>query len=453
MKSLIQHPLRSILTVLGIFIGVASVIWLLAIGEGISAKAQEQIEGLGADNILGRFGQADRRSHRRPARADGIRIVAQRLRESSQHIPTIKAALPIRKLRRQFRHETNVVDGRLGRLHARLRRSDSPAVDRGRFLSDADFKARKPTTACCPTRMAERLFTYKNPLGRTIHVDDDRTTTWWSELCSRETPAPPSAARWKLRIFPKTSISPSRRLRGRIGDFVVTRRSGSFEGEILELNQITLRVDGMENVMQTAEVVRNSLEITQRKRDVAVIVPRELLEQAKITRIMFMIFMGLIAAISLLVGGIGIMNIMLATVTERTREIGIRRALGARQRDILRQFLIEAIVLSIVGGQWRAGWLGADPADRSGPRCVFRISPNLVENMPDVMRTVSPWWSPGRSRWPLASRSGAASCSEFTRRHEPPSWIRSRPCGTSRAYACHGSTDGTIVPSHVARDR
>jgi len=86
------------------------------------------------------------------------------------------------------------------------------------------------------------------------------------------------------------------------------------------------------------------------RQDYAIIVPYELLEQAKTTRLMFMLFMGLIAAISLIVGGIGIMNIMLATVTERTREIGIRRALGACRRDIIRQFLIETIVLSVVGG-------------------------------------------------------------------------------------------------------
>ena len=84
--------------------------------------------------------------------------------------------------------------------------------------------------------------------------------------------------------------------------------------------------------------------------DVDTVVPLELLEQAKTTRLMFMVFMGLIAAVSLLVGGIGIMNIMLATVTERTREIGIRRALGARRTNIISQFLVETITLSVIGG-------------------------------------------------------------------------------------------------------
>jgi putative ABC transport system permease protein len=84
--------------------------------------------------------------------------------------------------------------------------------------------------------------------------------------------------------------------------------------------------------------------------DYTIIVPLELLEQARTTRLMFIIFLGMIAAISLVVGGIGIMNIMLATVTERTREIGIRRAIGAKRKQIVGQFLIETVVLSTTGG-------------------------------------------------------------------------------------------------------
>ena len=127
--------------------------------------------------------------------------------------------------------------------------------------------------------------------------------------------------------------------------------SGTFSAEQVELNQITLKVKNREDVVPTSEVVKESLKRSHAgKSDYDVIVPLELLRQADQIRLIFNIVLGLIAALSLVVGGIGIMNIMLATVTERTREIGIRRALGARQRDIINQFLTETIVLSGAGG-------------------------------------------------------------------------------------------------------
>ncbi len=143
---------------------------------------------------------------------------------------------------------------------------------------------------------------------------------------------------------------PIRTLQQRIGDMVMSFRSGSREGEVIQLNQITLRVADIKDVKRTAELVEAALSSHDKMEDIQVVVPLELLEQARTTRAMFMLFMGMIAAISLLVGGIGIMNIMLATVTERTREIGIRRALGAKRRDIIRQFLVETSVLSLTGG-------------------------------------------------------------------------------------------------------
>jgi putative ABC transport system permease protein len=126
-------------------------------------------------------------------------------------------------------------------------------------------------------------------------------------------------------------------------------------------------------------------------KDFGITVPLELLEQAKTTRLMFIIFLGLIAAISLIVGGIGIMNIMLATVTERTREIGVRRALGAKRSDIVRQFLVETISLSVVGGATGvfAGLLCRPVAHliQSGLQEFF---PRTMEQLPEVIRTVEP---------------------------------------------------------------
>jgi putative ABC transport system permease protein len=144
---------------------------------------------------------------------------------------------------------------------------------------------------------------------------------------------------------------PIKTMQGQFGDTRQKRTGGSFTAEIFELSQVTVRVRNVADVPKTARLIETTLRRTDPSReDIAMVVPYELLEQAKVTKLMFMIFMGMIAAISLVVGGIGIMNIMLATVTERTREIGIRRALGAKQRDIIHQFLVETVVLSVVGG-------------------------------------------------------------------------------------------------------
>ena len=144
---------------------------------------------------------------------------------------------------------------------------------------------------------------------------------------------------------------PLETLRARIGDMVFTSRSGSREGEIVQLSQVTLTVPEMEMVEPAAEVVKNLMERYHAgKNDFGVVVPKELLRQAERLRMMFNGLLIIIAGISLVVGGIGIMNIMLATVTERTREIGVRRALGAKRSDIIQQFLIEAVVLTSIGG-------------------------------------------------------------------------------------------------------
>ena len=126
--------------------------------------------------------------------------------------------------------------------------------------------------------------------------------------------------------------------------------SGTFDRERVELRQITVRTEDVKQVPTTAKVIRHLLKKFHKKTDYEITVPLELLHQAEKTKRIFNIVLGSIAAISLLVGGIGIMNIMLASITERTREIGVRRALGAKRRDIILQFLVETVVLSAGGG-------------------------------------------------------------------------------------------------------
>jgi len=130
----------------------------------------------------------------------------------------------------------------------------------------------------------------------------------------------------------------------------VRHAQGSREMELVELHRILVEVDSADRVETAASAIEAMLQRFHRKPDYRISVPLALLRQAEATKRTFNIVLGSIAGISLLVGGIGIMNIMLASVTERTREIGIRRAIGARRRQIIGQFLIETVVLSGGGG-------------------------------------------------------------------------------------------------------
>ncbi|HEY6564118.1 MAG TPA: ABC transporter permease, partial [Pirellulaceae bacterium] len=305
-------------------------------------------------------------------------------------VPTIKSALPIRELRRQFRHGRHLMDGRLVGCTPGYAEVTRLKVERGRFLTDLDVDT-KANHCVVASDIAERLFGFQDPVGRKIHVDDDSQYYVVVGVCEPRTPTAAIGGSLEAQDFSSDVYIPISTLRGRIGDFVVTSRSGSFEGEIVELNQITLRVDGIDQVIPTAELIKESLRDHERLRDVAVVVPLELLEQARTTRIMFMVFMGMIAAISLLVGGIGIMNIMLATVTERTREIGIRRALGARRVDIRRQFLVESIVLAILGaGTGVLGGILLLPMTDQLRSALETYAPQFVATLPEVVRTVRP---------------------------------------------------------------
>jgi len=414
MKSLLLHPMRSLLTVLGIFIGVASVIWLLAIGEGISQEAQRQIEGLGADNII-------IRSIKPPNEVLGTSdapvpygLKREEFEMLERTIPTVKAALPIREVRRTFTFDGRNEDGRLVGCTPDYFEVTRLQIDRGRLLSEADVDSRH-NYCILSSGIAERLFPYQDPIGRRVFLSESKDYFQIIGILQYRTPTAAIGGSLDAQDFNADVYIPITTMRQRIGDFVYTRRGSSRTSEIIELNQITLRVNSVKEVRATAELVRKSLRVPEPskssdprltltagkasnsyiesppRQDVAVIVPEELLEQARVTRLMFMVLMGLIAAISLVVGGIGIMNIMLATVTERTREIGIRRALGATRTHIIMQFLVETISLSVVGGLTGilAGLLC--PAIVVGIRdLMYAYAPNLMADLPEVAQRVEP---------------------------------------------------------------
>jgi len=417
LKSLLLHPMRSLLTVLGIFIGVASVIWLLAIGEGISQEAQRQIEGLGADNIIVRSVKPPAESTAGFSGPIPYGLKREDFDKLMITIPTIKSALPIREVRRTASFDEREVDSRLVGCTPEYFEVSRLELDRGRLLTDADLEEGGNYCVLAST-VAERLFTYEDPLGRSIYMSETKDYFQVVGVLKYRTPTAAIGGSLDAQDFGSDIYIPISTLRQRVGDFVVTRRGSQFSTEIVELNQITLRVDNVKNVRETADLVRSTLNLKDDSRaarqaaekkgglqlpgekeveavatrpDVALIVPEELLEQARVTRLMFMLFMGLIAAISLLVGGIGIMNIMLATVTERTREIGIRRALGATRSHIVTQFLVETVSLSVVGGLTGilVGLL-CPVVIRTARSLMIHFAPSVMADLPDVVHRLEP---------------------------------------------------------------
>jgi putative ABC transport system permease protein len=389
-KSLLLHPLRSLLTVLGIFIGTASVIWLLAIGQGISSKTQEQIEDLGADNIIIRSVKPilDSVSNFREIVPYGLTRDDFRLLSQPTVFSGVVEAIPIREVRRRFTYDARDLDGRLVGCTPEYAEIVKLSVDRGHFITVAEMNP--PQNHCVlAAEVAEALFPVEDPLGRSIRIEHE-----FYVVVGVMKPRNPTAAiggSLDAQDFASDVYIPITTLADRIGDEIVSRASGSFETEIVELSQVTLRTSGIDQVTETAELVEDLIGRRHPNKDISVIIPLELLEQARTMRIMFMIFLGAIAAVSLVVGGIGIANIMLATVTERTREIGIRRALGAKKADIARQFLAETIVLSVVGGATGIlGGLLCGPAVNRLRDLLTLVIPDVINALPALVRDVSP---------------------------------------------------------------
>jgi putative ABC transport system permease protein len=383
-KSLLLHPLRSALTVLGIFIGVAGVIWLLSIGEGIGRAAEEQIAGLGATNIIVRT--------IKPSSDEAQEGLYGLTREDYHRllntVNTIESAVPIRVVPREFRKGTRKFEGRCVGCTPEYADVTRLNRDLGRFITDADL-AEERNYCVLAAESAQRLFPFGNPLGSRIMIDED-----FYIVVGVMAPRAPSAGiggSLAAEDFSRDVYIPITTMRTRIGDMDVVTKPGQFQQDLYELTQITLQIKDRDMVLPTVEVVRDTLARYHTMSDYGVTVPLELLQQAQTTRLMFMLFLGLIAAVSLVVGGIGIMNIMLATVTERTREIGIRRALGAKRRDITQQFLAESVVLSVVGGLLGiGGGLLCRPASIFVRARLLEWFPEQMATLPEVVRTVEP---------------------------------------------------------------
>jgi putative ABC transport system permease protein len=351
-KSLLLHKLRSGLTMLGIVFGVFSVIAMLAIGEGASSQAQAQVLQLGATNIIAR-------SVKPPEGGPGVsadqRVLRYGLTRSdfrtlSRTLDTITGLVPVREVSLEVRHLDNTLAATVVGCTPDYLGMNHLAMARGQFISEEHVRD-ITNVAVLGAEAAAMLFPAMDPIGRQIQVNTDAYVV--IGVTRYRTASAAIGGSLSGKDYNKDVYIPLDTFQTRINvnDLFVKIVAGSFSAESVVYDQITLKVRDREDVLRTAEVVRETLERNHGSvQDFAVIVPLELLKQADQLRWIFNIVLGSIAAISLVVGGIGIMNIMLATVTERTREIGIRRALGARRNDIVSQFLTETVVLSGVGG-------------------------------------------------------------------------------------------------------
>ncbi len=351
-KTIWLHKLRSFLTALGVVFGVASVVAMLAIGEGASYEAQEQIRKLGSQNIILQSvkppdGQGSSGESRSMISEYGITL--RDIQQIRQTVPDIHVVVPSRYISENIWNLDRSIDGQVMGVLPIYPQMRNRRITQGRFFNDLEMQDVVPVCVINQT-VAARLFALSTPVGKSVRVkgfyykvigiiEDE------GQSVGTDSGGSSSASSSQAQI-----MIPFSTLMDQYGEVFYRFRTGSFEAEKVQFHEAVIRVDDVNKVESRAEAVRHLMTSNHKKEDWRIIVPVELLKQAERTKQIFSIVLGSIAAISLLVGGIGIMNIMLASVTERTREIGIRRALGARQNDIVVQFLIETVLLAGVGG-------------------------------------------------------------------------------------------------------
>lgn len=344
-KTLMLHKLRSLLTMLGVVCGVGSVIGMLAVGEGASKEAIESLRRLGSTNIMihsMKPVEEEQSTQRVPVSIYGL--LYEDLQRIIETFDAVERAVPAKLIRKQGSLGDRTLELRLVGTTAAWFDLVRREVIAGRTLDESDVNNKRP--ACVLTEAgARKLLAGSNTIGQPIKIGADifevvgivKSEFWQGG--SIQTPDSEVDA-----YVPITTA------RERFGDFFVKRSSGSSTSELVELHQIIVEVKSTEYVESVAKSITTMLQRFHKKVDYQVRVPLAQLKETEATKRRFNLVLGSIAGISLLVGGIGIMNIMLASVTERTREIGLRRAIGAKKRQIVGQFLIETVVLSTCGG-------------------------------------------------------------------------------------------------------
>ncbi len=349
LRGVARHGLRSLLTSLGVLFGVASVIAMLAIGEGLSHDVQMRIQALGSNNILVRSLKPPESNSAgaERSRLSVYGLTYQDAERMKQTLPNAQIVVPVRAIYQDARYADRRADSRVVGTVPWFGETNDFKLESGRFVTEVDLQARTPVCVLGAT-VARELFPLDEPLGKLIKLGTQAFRVVGVMLPRTALTGDDQGT---IEDLSRDVYAPLTTVRQYWGEIIVKVSSGSRDMEQVELHQLQVRVTDVKKVEATAAVLKEMLAASHKtKADYEVVVPLSLLRDAEETKKDFNRVLGAIAGISLLIGGIGITNVMLATVTERTREIGIRRALGAKRKHIVAQFLVETVVLAGGGG-------------------------------------------------------------------------------------------------------
>ena len=361
LREIRSHKLRSLLTMLGMIFGVAAVIAMVSIGEGARQETLQQIQQLGIDVLQVRRvalagemqDEATRKSPYGLTYGDAL-VLSELCDFATRVVPSCRVFGAVAAAGK-------TVDARVfGTDPGYVKTSHLLVVD-GRFIDDEDV-ARRAHVCVLGAEVKRDGFAFESPVGkfikigmsnfRVIGVMQERVletseTTFALRDLNQDVYIPITVAMEDFQLYMEKAIPMN-------PEAVMGLVGAMFERPPLNrrpISEIAVQVKDSDATVPAAQVVKQIIE--QRHggiSDFEIIIPIELLRQRQQTQNIFNVVMGAIASISLLVGGIGIMNIMLATVTQRAREIGIRRCIGAKRGDIIRQFLVECLVITVIGG-------------------------------------------------------------------------------------------------------
>jgi putative ABC transport system permease protein len=345
-ENLLLHKLRSFLTMLGVVFGVGSVVAMLSVGEGASKEALEQIRKLGSNNIIvsSKKSAEEEATSTEHSHMSIYGLTYEDYRRIESNFSNIQQTAPVKLTRKDSRVRERVLELRIVGTTPEWFKLVPREILAGRILLKSDQEKQAPV-AVLTEFGARKILATESTVGRTVRIGSDQF-----EIIGIVRSESGQAGNIQIPDQEVDAYIPIEVARRYFGDIFTKRTSGGDEREMVELHQVIVQVDDPKKVEAVAAGIERMLEQFHKKKDYAVSVPLALLKQAEAMKRRFNIVLGSIAGISLLVGGIGIMNIMLASVTERTREIGIRRAIGAKRRQIVFQFLIETVVLSTMGG-------------------------------------------------------------------------------------------------------